>query len=156
MIKRNDCFEDRGLEAAVASGGMANGLTAFFGYRIHITLDTKAMEKGDHMIEIAAEYSDGSFGNPFRGNAVEFVKTADAVIPEESSDPEESGDPEEPGDLTNGDLNGDGSVDNKDVVTLFRYVSTNTEDADLKYDFNGDGEVDNKDVVSLFRAVSAN
>lgn len=54
-----------------------------------------------------------------------------------------------------GDCNGDGAVDNKDVVVLFRYVSGGKKVADESaYDFNGDGAVDNKDVVALFRAVS--
>ena len=54
-----------------------------------------------------------------------------------------------------GDVNGDGEVDNKDVVTLFRYVSGGIKaDDESAYDYNGDGEVDNKDVVSLFRYVS--
>ena len=46
------------------------------------------------MIEVAAEYSDGSLGNPFRNNTIEFTKTKDAVIPEESSE-EETTEPEE-------------------------------------------------------------
>ena len=54
-----------------------------------------------------------------------------------------------------GDVNGDGSVDNKDVVSLFRYVSSAEAAYDAVYDFNGDNEVNNKDVVSLFKAVSA-
>ena len=55
-----------------------------------------------------------------------------------------------------GDTNGDGTVDNKDVVTLFRYVSGNVQGAvEENCDFNGDGEVNNKDVTSLFRAVSS-
>ena len=173
LIEKNDCFEDLELEAAVRKYGLANELNGsnFFAYRVHITLDTLSMEKGEHMLEVAAEYSDGSVGNPFRNNAIEFTKTKEAVIPEESSEeessePEQSSEPEEsiedtdepvePGDISNGDFNGDGEVNNKDVVTLFRYVSGNTEGADLKYDFNGDGGVNNKDVVSLFRAVSAN
>ena len=54
-----------------------------------------------------------------------------------------------------GDTNGDGETDNKDVVTLFRYVSGNTAGAAASAcDFNGDGEINNKDVVDLFRAVS--
>ena len=55
-----------------------------------------------------------------------------------------------------GDCNGDGDVNNKDVVALFRYVSGSdrVEDESV-YDFNGDGAVDNKDVVALFRFVSA-
>jgi hypothetical protein len=54
-----------------------------------------------------------------------------------------------------GDVNGDGSVDNKDVVALFRYVSSAEAAYDALYDFNGDGEVNNKDVAALFKAVSA-
>ena len=54
-----------------------------------------------------------------------------------------------------GDTNGDGAVDNKDVVTLFRYVSSGNTGYIVSYDFNGDNEVNNKDVVALFRAVSA-
>ena len=56
-----------------------------------------------------------------------------------------------------GDCNGDGKVNNKDVVTLFRYVSSGANDADpAVYDFNGDGKINNKDVVALFRYVSSN
>ena len=55
-----------------------------------------------------------------------------------------------------GDCNGDGSVDNKDVVALFRYVSGSEKlDDESVYDFNDDNTVDNKDVVALFRFVSA-
>ncbi len=55
-----------------------------------------------------------------------------------------------------GDCNGDGDVNNKDVVALFRYVSGSDKVEDESvYDFNGDGAVDNKDVVALFRFVSA-
>lgn len=54
-----------------------------------------------------------------------------------------------------GDINGDGFVDNKDVVVLFRLVSSNDQSKmDEKCDINGDGSVDNKDVVTLFRTVS--
>jgi hypothetical protein len=54
-----------------------------------------------------------------------------------------------------GDINGDGEINNKDVVTLFRYVSggDKAEDESI-YDYNKDDNVDNKDVVFLFRAVS--
>ena len=54
-----------------------------------------------------------------------------------------------------GDVNGDKSLDNKDVVALFRYVSKGeaAEDETI-YDFNGDKSVDNKDVVALFRFLS--
>ncbi|MBQ7698870.1 MAG: hypothetical protein IJT49_00840 [Clostridia bacterium] len=55
-----------------------------------------------------------------------------------------------------GDTDGDGEVNNKDVVTLFRYVSGDTKDEyESIYDFNGDKEINNKDVVELFRFVSS-
>ena len=55
-----------------------------------------------------------------------------------------------------GDTNGDGVLDNKDVVTLFRYISGGGKAEDESvYDYNADGNVDNKDVVSLFRALSS-
>lgn len=55
-----------------------------------------------------------------------------------------------------GDINGDFEVDNKDIVTLFRYVSGG-KDIYVNVtalDTNGDGLVDNKDIVTLFRFVS--
>ena len=57
---------------------------------------------------------------------------------------------------TPGDANGDGELDNKDVVTLFRFVSGNKSGAvEENCDYNKDGETDNKDVVALFRALSS-
>lgn len=55
-----------------------------------------------------------------------------------------------------GDINGDGDVNNKDVVTLFRSLSRTDAyiDHDI-YDINADGEIDNKDIVSLFRYISS-
>ena len=58
---------------------------------------------------------------------------------------------------TAGDINQDGSVDNKDVVVLFRYTCGHKAEAPLDakaLDTNGDGQIDNKDVVILFRHVS--
>ncbi len=55
-----------------------------------------------------------------------------------------------------GDVNGDSATDNKDVVALFRYVSSGSI-GDINVtaaDVNNDGSVDNKDVVLLFRCVS--
>lgn len=54
-----------------------------------------------------------------------------------------------------GDINGDGSTDNKDVFALFKYLSGGKVDVNVKaLDINGDGDVDNKDVVLLFRFLS--
>ncbi len=57
--------------------------------------------------------------------------------------------------FTPGDINGDGSVNNKDVVALFKYVSGGGTDVNIiALDVNGDGSVNNKDVVALFKYVS--
>ena len=54
-----------------------------------------------------------------------------------------------------GDVNGDGSLNNKDVVRLFRYTSGDkVECVREASDFNGDGLINNKDVVLLFRYLS--
>ena len=54
-----------------------------------------------------------------------------------------------------GDANGDGKVNNKDVTTLFRYVSgINAECFTENCDVNGDRSVVNKDTVVLFRKLS--
>lgn len=55
-----------------------------------------------------------------------------------------------------GDVNGDGSINNKDVVALFRYASGNEDAVKDKTacDYNGDGTVNNKDVIAVFKAVS--
>ena len=56
-----------------------------------------------------------------------------------------------------GDINGDGKTNNKDVVALFRYVSSGNGNVVIAaLDTNGDGKLNNKDVVTLFRYVSNN
>ena len=52
-----------------------------------------------------------------------------------------------------GDVNGDKETDNKDVVTLFRYLSgdKNVTVVEANVDINGDGDQNNKDVSVLFR-----
>ena len=54
-----------------------------------------------------------------------------------------------------GDTNGDGRVDNKDVVFLFVNLSSPDEITDPdSADVNEDGSINNKDVIALFRIVS--
>ena len=54
-----------------------------------------------------------------------------------------------------GDINGDGEVDNKDVVTLFKYLSgVDLHVNSVMLDTNGDTETDNKDIVQLFKFCS--
>ena len=88
---------------------------------------------------------------------VDIFKENDPSIQTEpdGSEPAET-EPEEKPDVRPKDCNEDGETDNKDVVSLFRYVSSGEKDANEveKYDMNGDGNVDNKDVVLLFRVLS--
>ena len=53
-----------------------------------------------------------------------------------------------------GDVNEDGAVNNKDVVALFKLVSSGEDGNKSTCDMNGDGKVNNKDVVALFKSVS--
>lgn len=54
-----------------------------------------------------------------------------------------------------GDINGDGSVNNKDVTRLFQYLSDWEVDVvEGNLDTNGDGSVNNKDLTRLFQYLS--
>lgn len=54
-----------------------------------------------------------------------------------------------------GDVNGDGSVNNKDLTRLFQYLSGwDVEVSADTLDINGDGSVNNKDLTRLFQYLS--
>lgn len=54
-----------------------------------------------------------------------------------------------------GDVNADGTVDNKDVILLFRYVAGWSVDVDTAaLDTDGDNKITNKDTITLFRYVA--
>ena len=58
--------------------------------------------------------------------------------------------------VTNGDINGDGTVDAKDVTVLRRYLAGWSVDIQLSAaDMNGDGEVNAKDVTVLRRQLAS-
>ena len=86
----------------------------------------------------------------------QLVKYTAEKFGEEKNVPEiKAGEPEDEIKWTPGDINGDDNVDNKDIVTLFRYVSGGDVSVnEYALDTNGDGAVDNKDIVTLFRYVS--
>ena len=90
-LEGNDCFEDLELDNAIVNMSLANGLETFFGYRIHITLDTSKIEKGEHTLEVAVKYEDDTIGNPLRDNSVSMVKTLDAVEDGEQGGEEQQG-----------------------------------------------------------------
>lgn len=73
-VRENDCFEDLELERAIIEGSLQNGLDEFFGYRMHITLDTSELAKGNHTFEFVVKYADGTEGNPCRETVYDFVK----------------------------------------------------------------------------------
>ena len=57
--------------------------------------------------------------------------------------------------LLAGDINGDGSTNNKDLVRLFQYLSGwNVTVQTNVLDTNGDGAVNNKDLIRLFQYLS--
>jgi hypothetical protein len=59
------------------------------------------------------------------------------------------------GDHIPGDINGDGSVNNKDLTRLFQYLSDwDVEVNEAALDVNGDGSVNNKDLTRLFQYLS--
>ena len=77
----------------------------------------------------------------------EELTTAVTTEIEETTEPEMQ--------ILKGDINGDGMLDNKDVVTLFNKLSSENTDVDPAIgDINGDGNVDNKDLTYLFRKLS--
>ena len=58
--------------------------------------------------------------------------------------------------IMRGDCNSDGVINNRDVVALFRFISSDYElDCDPAYDFNQDGKINNKDVAALFKYVNS-
>ena len=74
-VEPNDCFEDLELDRAIIDMSLSNGLENFYGYRIHITLDTSKMSKGLHQLEVVVKYEDGTTGNPMRDTVIEIEKT---------------------------------------------------------------------------------
>ena len=166
---------DTGLDPHVNGG---------IGYRFECNIDTSNLKAGEHtlVINVLVDHDDTVL-NALGNRVITVSKT---VSPETGNDTDESvtedisetGTVTEPDDtetapaetetetgtetetdkvtMIKGDVNDDGEVDNKDVVALFRYVSSAVSSSDYVsvLDYNDDGNIDNKDVVALFRALS--
>ena len=100
-VGSNDCFEDLELERAIIDYNLTNGLEEFYGYRIHITLDTSKMSKGDHQLEVIVRYEDGSTGNAMRDTVIEITKTKEATEEGAAAPVEGNADDEEPTPVVN-------------------------------------------------------
>lgn len=100
-VESNDCFEDLELERAIIDYNLTNGLEEFYGYRIHITLDTSKMSKGDHQLEVIVRYEDGSTGNAMRDTVIEITKTKEATEEGAAAPVEGNADDEEPTPVVN-------------------------------------------------------
>lgn len=93
------------------------------------------LEEGEYAIEIKAVFADGSELVLNREDAPGvFTLVVNAKV--------------------SGDMNNDGKVNNKDVVTLFRLVAQGNVEYNKVYDFNNDNKINNKDVVALFRFIN--
>jgi hypothetical protein len=115
----------------LAGFGIQNA-SGFNGFNV----DVSALKAGDHKITIymiSGETEIKLFDVPFTVTAAVSVLT--------------------------GDVNGDGSVNNKDVTALFQFVSEDLKEGETyveaNADVNGDGSINNKDVKALFDIISS-
>jgi hypothetical protein len=81
---------------------------------------------------------------------------ADAVVATPTPTPSYTTDTSPSDAIIKGDVNGDGSVNLKDVTSLFQYVNkqTTTVNQPASADVNGDGVLNLKDVTKLFQYVN--
>lgn len=109
-----------------------------------ITVPVDALKAGEHTIKIVAISENDEVVEIFKTKeGVDYPVAVTFTVTEKA------------GEFKLGDVNKDGSIDNKDVVVLFRELSKTNPDLDPAVaDVNGDGFIDNKDVVVLFRQLS--
>ncbi len=106
-------------------------------------VDKAAHTEGDWITDVAATTEAG--GHRHKECTVCGYHTA-----EEDTEKLSGGDEHIPG-----DINGDGSVNNKDLTRLFQYLSDwDVEVNEAALDINGDGSVNNKDLTRLFQYLS--
>lgn len=148
----NSCFEHCGeLESAVIGNGVETIGSSAFMYCFN--LKTVTIPASVTLIESYAFFSDDELETVYYGGSEAQWKALTKNM-----------------DYTNepllkakvifgtasmlGDVNGDGVINNKDVVLLFKHLSGGDDEGIIlsACDFNGDGSVNNKDVTALFKA----
>ena len=105
-------------------------------------MDTEQLQPGEHtlIVYVKVDFKDTEL-NALGTRVITINKSE---MPDEDEELKEKG-----------DINKDGYIDNKDVVVLFRAVSSVVPEEEVSsLDYNEDGYADNKDVVALFRALS--
>lgn len=154
--------ENRGPEGGQSVGGYttrsgkfeyitlyAGGLSKWKGNITGLRIDyfsgiVGTMKNGDYMLIHNIILSKTKDDGEKKGKNIADQLNDPNYVPPVTTDPEV------------GDINGDGDINNKDVVLLFRFLSGGSEEGLFKkaMDFNKDGYVNNKDVTVLFRFVS--
>ena len=112
------------------------------GYRFEGNIDTEQLQPGEHTLTVYVKVDFKDTELNALGTRVITINKSE--IPDGDEELKEKG-----------DINKDGYIDNKDVVVLFRGVSSVVPEEEIPaLDYNEDGCADNKDVVALFRALS--
>ena len=83
--EKNDVFRARDLEQTLKDSWLTNlnNGEEVFGYRVYLAVDVSGLGKGEHSIQLAGKYADGTEGTVFRDTINTFSKTKDAAAPAE-------------------------------------------------------------------------
>ena len=83
--EKNDVFRARDLEQVLKDNWLTNlnNGEEVFGYRVYLAIDVSGLGKGEHSIQLAGKYADGTEGTVFRTIINTFNKTKDAAAPAE-------------------------------------------------------------------------
>lgn len=85
--EKNDVFRARDLEQTLKDSWLTNlnNGEEVFGYRVYLAVNVSGLAKGEHSIQLAGKYADGTEGTVFRDTINTFNKTKDAAPAEQPS-----------------------------------------------------------------------